>query len=144
MRGTCPVCGKTFEGPPSKRFCGGTCQKRARRGAVLVTADEGAPAAGAEPTPAPGPPPPLSDTLVGATRRQLEDVGRLDTWLGQQALALAEVLAGGRGTPAGLAAASRELRETMTAAMRGAGTPTSVLGQHRDEVAARRQRRRPA
>lgn len=132
MKRSCDACGQTYEAKrQSSRFCKPNCRVAYSRGtrppAELKVVE----------TPA-EPASPLSTTLVGATRKQLEDANRLDTWLGQQALAVAEILASGRGTPAGLAAASRELRETMAAALRGAGAPGSAVLRHRDELAARR------
>jgi hypothetical protein len=132
----CDVCGGTYEAKrPSSRYCGRTCRVRASRaGGVprVASADEQ--------TAAPDPkPPPLSATLVTATERQLRDVGRLDTWLGQQALALAGKLSSGRDTASGLAALSREFRATMEEALRGANAPASSLAKHRDELAARRR-----
>lgn len=131
MERSCDACGVPYEAKTGRsRFHNTACRVAFHRGAR--------PPVGlkvAEPAPEP---PPLSSTLVDATRQQLEDAGRLDTWLGQQALALAAILASGRGTPAGLSAASRELRETMTAALRGADAPTSAVMRHRDELAARR------
>lgn len=131
MQRDCDACGTSYEAKTNRsRFCSPNHRVSYARGmrpaTVLTVADT------------PAEPSPLSATLVGATRRQLEDADRLDTWLGQQALALAEVLASGRGTPAGLSAVSRELRETMTAALRGADAPSSAVMRHRDELAARR------
>lgn len=133
MQRACDSCGKQYEAKrASSKYCGDTCRKRGGRGHLAAAPDPAA-----EPD---RPHTPLSSTLVDSTRRQLEDTGRLDTWLGQQALAMAAIVAAGRGTPAGLAAASRELRETMTAALRGADTPASAVMRHRDEVARRRAR----
>lgn len=79
-----------------------------------------------------------------ATRRRLVEAGRADTYLGQQAVVLARLLAEGTGTPSALAAVSRELRETMTAALRGADAQASAVQARRDEVAAMRAKRRGA
>lgn len=130
----CDACGIQYEAKTSKsRFHEPKCRVAYHRGARPPATLKVAP----PPVPADEP---LSATLVGATRRQLEEAGRLDTWLGQQALALAQILATGRGTPSGLSSASKELRETMTAALRGADSPTSAVNRHRDELATRRQR----
>lgn len=130
---SCDACGEPYEAKTSRsRFHNANCRLRYSRGVR--------PPAGLKVAEVPPDPSPLSTTLVGATHRQLEEAGRLETWLGQQALAVAEILASGRGTPAGLAAASRELRETMTAALRGADAPSSAVMRHRDELAARRAR----
>lgn len=135
MQRSCDACGVAYEAKtPRSRFCKTNCRVAYSRGTRPPAGLAVVPSVPAEP------PPPLSATLVGATRRQLEQADRLDTWLGQQALALAEILASGRGTPAGLSAASRELRETMNAALRGADAPSSAVMRHRDELAARRAR----
>jgi hypothetical protein len=134
---SCASCGVMFTPiRANHRFHSDTCRVNGARGKLQPGAEDQEPA-----TTGTKPSPPLSETLVSATRKQLEEVGRLDTYLGQQALALASVLAVGKGTPSGLATISRELRETMTAALRGAGGATSAVVRHRDEVAARRARR---
>lgn len=131
----CASCGEMFTPlRANHRFDSDTCRVNAQRGKLQPVAED---AAGA----APKATPPLSETVVDRVRRDLEAAGRLDTWLGQSALAMAAVLAKGVGTPSGLSAANRELRETMTAALRGAGAPGSTVAAHRDEVAARRARR---
>jgi hypothetical protein len=137
MQRPCASCGEPFTPiRANHRFCRDVCRVNGGRGKLQPGADDEKPTStGVKPAP------PLSQTLVSATRKQLEDVGRLDTYLGQQALALAQVLAVGKGTPSGLATISRELRETMTAALRGAGGATSAVVKHRDEVAARRAKR---
>lgn len=137
----CASCGEKFTPlRTNHRFCKAVCRVNGARGKLQPVDDlDGQEAA--EPDAPRRPTPPLSQTLVNATRRQLEETGRLDTYLGQQALALASVLAVGKGTPSGLATISRELRETMTAALRGAGGPQSAVLRHKDEVAARRARR---
>jgi hypothetical protein len=128
----CDSCGGMYEQKrPNHRFCCGTCRVNGARGKLRPLRQEASSADSA-----PGP-----SELVGATRRQLEEAGRLDTYLGQQALVLAEVFAAGKGTTSGLATISRELRETMAAALRGAGGPQSAVLRHRDEVAAARARR---
>lgn len=134
----CASCGEMFTPiRANHRFHSDVCRVNGGRGKLQPVPDEDASSPPSDKPRAPQ----LSQTLVNATRRQLEDVGRLDTYLGQQALALASVLAVGKGTPSGLATISRELRETMTAALRGAGGPGSAVLKHRDEVAARRARR---
>jgi len=72
------------------------------------------------------------------TERELEQAGRLDTRLGQMAVALAEKLAAGRDTGSAMAAVSREFRSVMDEAMRGAMIETDEL----DELAARRDSKR--
>ena len=134
----CESCGEPFKRRNvNQRFCpGGLCRKRWARGHRQPGA--GGPRSLEAPAAQP------DATLVEATRRQLDGAGRLDTYLGQQALLLASLLAAGAGTPSALAAVSRELRETMAAALRGAATPESAVQARKDEVAAMRAKRRGA
>jgi hypothetical protein len=126
----CDACGTIYEAKTKRsRFHTPNCRVAYHRGVRPPAHLSAVP-----PTEA-APPPPLSETVVDTVRRDLERAGRLDTWLGQSALAMAKVLATGVGTPAGLSSANRELRETMAAALRGATTPGSAVVQHRDELA---------
>ena len=75
------------------------------------------------------------DPLVEAVRRELTDAGRLDTALGQQALALAERMAEASG--AAMAALSKELRSVMATATQGATAAVDLL----DELKLRRDRK---
>lgn len=72
--------------------------------------------------------------LLGATRRQLEDAGRLDSIAGQAALVLAEQLVNGQHSGAGYAALVRELRATIAEALDGAAVANDPL----DEIKLRR------
>jgi hypothetical protein len=72
--------------------------------------------------------------LVEVTRRELEAADRLDTVLGQQAVALAQRLASPHETGASVATMSRELRAVMVEAMRG----VAVTADRVDEMKARR------
>lgn len=141
----CEACGTVFEPiRANHRFHKATCRVDYARGVRPPTALAAVPPEPPAPTAAAGTPPappPLSETVVDIVRRDLERVGRLDTWLGHSALAMAKVLATGSGTPAGLSSANKELRETMAAALRGADAPDSAVMKHRDEVAARRASR---
>ena len=135
MADTCDSCGGPLERRNvNHRFCCGVCRKRGARGHLQ-------PGAGPRPV---APAVETDATLLEAIRRQLDEAGRLDTYLGQQAVLLATLLAGGAGTPSALASLSRELRETMAAALRGAGAPASAVQARRDEVAAMRAKRRGA
>lgn len=130
MHRPCDTCGTIYEAKTKRsRFHNANCRVAYSRGTRPPVALKVA----AQPDEKPAP---LSETLVGAVRRDLERAGRLDTYLGQQALAMAAVVATGVGTPAGLSSANRELRETMTAALRGAAAPSSAVLAHRDELAA--------
>jgi hypothetical protein len=74
--------------------------------------------------------------LVAQYRAELAEAKRLDTPAGQHALFLAEMLAAGKHTASGAASLSREVREAMAVAMKGAGKPDAV-----DELTARRRAR---
>ncbi len=129
---TCEACGAGLEGRrPQARFCDGTCRQRGAR--RLAPPNRGT----AEDVAAP-----IEDGgLLEALRRELKSAGRLDTALGQQALALAVKLASPHDTGSAMAAVSRELRAVREEALRGAGQDASPLSRARDELAARRTRR---
>ena len=119
----CDSCGKPFEGQRSTaRYCSGACRKRAQRGAK-VTPIGSKPATG----------------LVAVATRELEEAGRLETTLGQAALALAVRIAAGNDTGSAVASLTRELRATLDAALAGARVAASPLEQMRDELAERRR-----
>ncbi len=123
---TCEACGRGLEGRrPQVRFCDPTCRKRGSRRSETPVAAE----------------PLYSGGLVEALRRELESAGRLETALGQQAVALAVKLASPFDTGSAMAAVSRELRAVREAALGGAGQDASPLSRARDELAARRSRR---
>ncbi len=120
---TCTACGDSLEGRPGKtRFCDATCRKRgSRRPEPPASADA-----------------PDDGGLVEALRRELVDAGRLDTALGQQALALAVKLASPFDTGSAMAAVSRELRAVREEALRGAEQVADPL----DELRLRRDAKR--
>ena len=120
MNARCAACAIDFEQKQAtQRFCSARCRQRGHRGGAASRS-----------APRPG--------LVGVTERELEQAGRLDTRLGQMAVALAEKLAAGRDTGSAMAAVSREFRSVMDEAMRGAMIETDEL----DELAARRDSKR--
>lgn len=81
--------------------------------------------------------------LVAATKRELETAGKLDSMLGQQALALAARMSGADSV-AGYASLSRELRTVMAAAIgtAPAAPPAAGQGDEVDELRARRDAKR--
>ena len=84
---------------------------------------------------------PVGDGPVAvATRRELDAGGRLESMLGQAALALAARLDSRQDTGAGLASVTKELRSTMGAALAGVVDKDSAVMKMRDELAARRGR----
>lgn len=118
----CDGCGKTFEAKRSARFCSDTCRKRLARSRTAVVEKTGS-------------------TLVDVTAAELERVGRLDTPHGQIALSLARRLEGSLAdTGSSFAAIAKELRAALDAATAGG----EVVGDHVDELRARREARQRA
>ncbi len=123
MNRECDSCGTEYEAQrKTSRYCSTRCRMRAsRRPETPATAE-----------------PPASGGLVDALRRELEGAGRLDTALGQQALALAVKLASPFDTGSAMAAVSRELRAVREEALRGAEQTADPL----DELRLRRDAKR--
>lgn len=121
----CVMCGRPFQARRSTaRYCSSTCRARRAQGRSPRPVDTPAPTAGAP--------------LVVQVRRALEAAGRLDTYLGQQALTLAERLAGQNGdSGAAVAALSRELRSVMREVLEGTAQATDLV----DELEERRRRK---
>ncbi len=165
----CVVCGKTFEAATARaRYCGATCRSRANRsGASKPTTPATTPATTAATTPSPAPtaatvttlhavptPPATSEAdrvpeggvdvagdLVATLTRELRDAGRLDTWQGQSALALAVRLEhSAADTGSAVASLTRELRAAVTEAMKGVGAQKSAVEKLRDDLKKRRER----
>lgn len=127
MRRNCDACGREYEARrKDSRTCGSTCRNRKARGASSVSKGDG-----------------CDNSLVAATRRELEVAGKLETMLGQQALALAARMSGTE-TSGGIASLSRELRTVMAAAIGvvPAGVPAAGQGDDVDELRARRDAKR--
>lgn len=108
--------------PRNTKYCSTECRQSNRDdpslASVTTAVDEVAP-----------------DPLVEAVRRELETAGRADTVLGQAALAAAERMGAASGSA--FAALSKELRELMTAATRGAAAVADPI----DELRLRRDRK---
>lgn len=122
MTRNCDACGIEFEAKRSTaKYCGGTCRQRGNR----------RPSGDVDQTPA-------ESGLVASIRLELEQAGRLETSLGQQAVTLAERLGSPRDTGSAVASLSKELRAVMAEATAGANTAASAL----DELRARRDRKR--
>jgi hypothetical protein len=132
MDRSCDVCGTSYVAKrTTSRYCSAKCRMRASRGTS------------AKPT-APEPQEMVLERSAGpvewATALELREIGRLETALGLQCLALARRLdAPLRDTGSAMASISRELRATLAEAKRGAGAATSPQ-QLRDELAERRVR----
>ncbi len=120
---SCAACRRPLTGKRSDaRFCDATCRKRgSRRPETPVAAET-----------------PDSGGLLDALRRELDDAGRLETALGQQAIALAVKLASPHDTGSAMAAVSRELRAVREEALRGAEQAADPL----DELRLRRDAKR--
>lgn len=153
MQATCSECGKTFEAQRvSAKLCGPACRKRASRRNQVAG---GQPRPVAPPRPAGPPrikvvePPPdepdagdsghsdastLRLSLLEATRRQLEDLGQVDSVLGQQALRLAERMMSPFDTGSALAALSKEFGRVMDTLVAQAPAQSDAL----DELSQRR------
>ena len=131
MQRSCASCGERFTAKnPRAKFCSDRCRKRAQR----------APAGKAAKVAALPAPSQEESGLAAVTRRTLDAAGRLDTVLGQQAVALAVRIEQPGESGASVASLSKELRAVMAAAMEGVGAKADPL----DELKARRERKRNA
>lgn len=133
MRKTCAMCPTEFEAKRSAaKYCSEKCKKRAQRkpGGTKAAKVVKLPAESADGSAA-GP-------LTVATMAELEAAGRLNTALGQAAVALAgRIDTGATETGSGLAAMVREHRATLAEALRDAEGQADPL----DELQARRERK---
>jgi hypothetical protein len=77
---------------------------------------------------------PVEVPLVAQTRRELDEAGKLDSVVGQQALRLAEKMCSGADTGSATAAVSKEFRAVMALALAHVTTKTDSL----DELSQRR------
>ncbi|TDK85475.1 hypothetical protein EUA02_29900 [Mycobacterium paragordonae] len=127
MQKTCVVCKRSYQAKRKESLtCSATCRSRKRHMRHPSEQSE------------------VSDNpLVVATKRELEAAGKLDSMLGQQALALAARMSGA-DTVAGYASLSRELRTVMAAAIgvAPAAPPAAGQGDEVDELRARRDAKR--
>lgn len=122
MPRTCAICGGPLP-PPGRGRPRTKCLDCApRRGASQAARDIAAR------------PAPKAGTLAGAVVRELEAAGRLDTSAGLAAVVLAQRIAAGEDTGAGIAAMAKQLGATMADALRG----VAVEGDPLDELRARR------
>jgi hypothetical protein len=124
MKRKCEVCGVTYEAKhPRAKYCTTRCRVRNSRGAAKPSTDK--------------------NPLVAAITRELEAAGKLDTMLGQTALALGARMSG-TDTGAGVASLARELRSVMVAAVGSSPSAGSSAGRDDgvDELRARRDKKR--
>lgn len=66
-------------------------------------------------------------SLTERTLAELEEAGRVETWQGEAALALAEMFDAGGYTAQGAAALVRAHREALDLALRGAGASADII-----------------
>lgn len=157
MRVSCQHCGKAFEARRSTaRFCTSSCRGKAthRRKAGGDPADEQdaevvqLPTAKTAAKKTPGkkkPPAPTDrDPFMAAYEDQLQAAGKLDTYIGRQAMLLARrlALASGMDTGSSVASLSKELDRLMTSALTAAEPDQDELDKVQDEVLQFRGRRR--
>lgn len=149
----CPVCSGEFEAKRSTAvYCSAACRQRGHRagGTDAVKAKRsdgpavvvlGGPGFREAVIPRPSPPAGSVRSVAAVTERTLLDADRLDTVLGQQALALAMRLdLSAADTGSAVASLSKELRAVLAEALAGVKTRTSAL----DELRERRDRKRGA
>lgn len=121
MDKACEHCSASFRAEsPRARFCSAKC----RKGAFLKRHET------------PAPPAERSGTTTERVRTELEAAGRLETWQGAAALALAERIDSSTAVM-GFAALVKQLEATMKGALDGA----KVAADPVDELRARRDRK---
>lgn len=135
----CEQCGTQFEARKSTaKYCGGNCRTRASRNRTAAAINSGGQTASpaAPKQPVGGVVLVAGEGLVAQVQRELEEAGRLDTVLGQQALVLAQRMrVVSPDTGSSLSAISKELRTVMAQALDG----VAIEGDPIDEVTRRRE-----
>ena len=136
MQRKCATCGKTYQAArPNSKYCKPGCRVRAHRSPkkspepVVLSLPELLAGLGSAKT---------SWPLTDAAARELEAAGRLDTVFGQAALVLARRIESPMETGASIASMTKQLRETMADALKGAQQVADPL----DEIRARRDSKR--
>jgi len=136
MQRKCATCGKTYQATrPNSKYCKPGCRVRAHRSPkkspkpVDLSLPELLAGLGSAKTGWP---------LTDAAARELEAADRLDTVLGQAALVLARRIESPMETGASIASMTKQLRETMADALKGAQQVADPL----DEIRARRDSKR--
>lgn len=120
MQRSCHVCGRDFEAKRKDAItCSATCRSRKRN--VVPPSD------------------PSDNSLVKATRTELEAAGKVDTMLGQLALTLAARL---RTEMTGASTLSKELRAVVAEACGTTATGAAAVVDDVDELRARRDAKR--
>lgn len=127
MQIVCEGCGVTFEAKrKSRRFCGDTCQKRAKRGNVISIDRKRAPS-------------PSSGSVSASTLDELTKLDVVDSMLGQTALALALRIDVGNESGAATAALAKELRATFEAIEARVPQPEGTVSSLRLKLLERSQ-----
>lgn len=123
MTRSCDGCGREYVAKrPTSRFCGGTCRTRASRAGGVAAVPRSVPSVVA------------TSGVVAATRRELEDAGRLGSMLGEAALELATSIASPHESGSSKASMVKQLVATMAEALKGtaAADPLDELRGRRD------------
>ena len=136
MERRCNVCKITYAAKrASSRYCSERCKKRAQRAPATQRSGkrhQARPNAAVVPMPQPD----VTAGVAESTRRKLDEMGRLDTPLGQATMVLARRLDSSRGdTGSAVAAMARQLQATLSAAtanVRPAGDLLTELRARRD------------
>lgn len=138
MERRCEACGKSYATKSARsRFCSSTCRSRAHRNG------QGGPAAGGGLVVLPPAQPQGDGELVTYVEKTLTEAGRLESWRGQAALDMARRIERATAAPLSQAAAAhRDLRVAVAEAVKGANVAKSALQQRRDDLQARREKRR--
>jgi hypothetical protein len=133
MQRPCDVCGESYEAKrATSKYCSDRCKMRKARGAVTAAEAESIPTLVPDHTEGP-----VTESAL-VTLRAAE---RVDSPLGQAALALARRVDLNRDTGAGLAALVKQFEATLGAATANVKSEQSALDKRRDELAARRAAR---
>jgi hypothetical protein len=141
-------CGRVFQAKsPRARSCSSTCRSRDSRAGLsgpnrpnvvtLPARPASVPPVVAPAAPQPDLGEPSEPELVATTRRELEQAGRLDTALGQQALLLAERMASPFASAAAVASLAKRHSDLIAALVPPAPGKPDFL----DELAERRLRK---
>ena len=134
----CDVCETTYTAKrASSRYCSERCKKRAQRAPATQRSGE---RRQARPNTAvvPIPQPEVTAGVAESTRRKLDEMGRLDTPLGQATMVLARRMDSPDGeSGSGLASVAKQLAVTLAAVTSDVRRPDDLL----DELRARRDRK---
>ena len=138
MERPCDACGTTYAAKrASSRFCSERCKKRAQRAPATQRSGkrrQARPNAAVVPIPQPD----VTAGVAESTRRKLDEMGQLDTPLGQATLVLAHRLDSPSGdTGAGLASLAKQLAATLAAT----SADVHPAGDLLTELRARRDRK---